>query len=60
MINNYLQKIFNLYIAGNATEHSYRADLQILFQEILGNEFSVVNEPTRQKCGAPAAQSLQL
>ena len=32
----------------NATEHSYRGDLQILLQEILGKEFSVINEPTHK------------
>lgn len=53
MINHYLSKLSKLYFAGNATEHSYRGDLQILLQEILGKEFAVINEPTRQKCGAP-------
>ena len=53
MINQYLSKLSQLYFAGNTTEHSYRGDLQILLQEILGKEFAVINEPTRQKCGAP-------
>ncbi len=53
MIENYLQKISKLYFAGNATEHSYRSDLQLLISEILGKDFSVVNEPQRQACGAP-------
>ena len=53
MINQYLSKLSQLYFAGNATEHSYRGDLQILLQEILGKEFAVINAPTRQKCGAP-------
>lgn len=53
MLQNYLQKLTTLYFAGNATEHSYRGDLQTLLQEILGKEFAVINEPTRQKCGAP-------
>ncbi len=53
MLQNYIQKLSKLYFAGNATEHSYRGDLQILLQEILGKEFAVINEPTRQKCGAP-------
>ena len=48
MINQYLSKLSQLYFAGNATEHSYRGDLQILLQEILGKEFAVINEPTRQ------------
>ena len=38
----------NFYFAGNATEHSYRGDLQILLQEILGKEFAVINEPTQK------------
>lgn len=53
MLQNYLANISKLHFQGNATEHSYRSDLQLLLQEILGKEFSVVNEPTRQKCGAP-------
>jgi len=53
MIQNYLRKLSQLYFNGNATEHSYRADLQNLLQEILGKEFSVINEPQRQACGAP-------
>lgn len=53
MLHHYLQKIQALYQSGNATEHSYRSDLQLLIQEILGKDFSVVNEPTRQQCGAP-------
>lgn len=53
MIQNYLRKLSQLYFAGNATEHSYRGDLQTLLQEILGKEFSVINEPQRQACGAP-------
>ena len=52
MINQYLSKLSQLYFAGNATEHSYRGDLQILLQEILGKEFAVINKPNRQKCGA--------
>lgn len=53
MIQNYLNRVSNLYFKGNATEHSYRADLQHLLSEILGKEFSVINEPKRQTCGAP-------
>ena len=53
MIQNYLRKLSQLYFNGNATEHSYRGDLQTLLQEILGKEFSVINEPQRQACGAP-------
>lgn len=53
MIHHYLRKLSQLYFNGNATEHSYRGDLQTLLQEILGKEFSVINEPQRQACGAP-------
>lgn len=53
MIQNYLRRLSQLYFRGNATEHSYRGDLQTLLQEILGTEFSVINEPQRQACGAP-------
>lgn len=53
MLQHYLRKLSELYFKGNATEHSYRADLQHLLQEILGNQFSVINEPRRQTCGAP-------
>lgn len=47
MINQYLSKLSQLYFAGNATEHSYRGDLQILLQEILGKEFAVIDNPPK-------------
>ena len=51
-LKQYITNINNLYQAGNATEHSYRSDLQQLLENLLSN-IKVVNEPKRQACGAP-------
>ena len=51
-INKYVRSIFERYKSGNATEHTYRGDLQFLLERLLPN-ISVTNEPKRQKCGAP-------
>lgn len=49
---DYLQNITQRYKQGNATEHSYRGDLQQLLQTLLPDAL-VTNEPKRQACGAP-------
>lgn len=51
-INNYLEKINRLYKTGNAREHSYRGDLQVLINTIV-TDVLVTNEPARTECGAP-------
>ena len=51
-IGSYLKQIAQVYNQGNATEHSYRADLQHLVQE-MAPDITVTNEPKRQACGAP-------
>ncbi|RYY84975.1 MAG: DNA methyltransferase [Chitinophagaceae bacterium] len=48
----YLSALDAHYRAGNATEHTYRGDLQRLLQDLLPG-IQVTNEPKRQKCGAP-------
>ena len=51
-IDHYVNNISTLYNQGNATEHSYRGDLQQLI-ESLAPEVRATNEPKRQSCGAP-------
>jgi len=51
-IKEYTKKVKALLEKGNATEHSYRGDLQVLIQALVKG-ISVTNEPKRQKCGAP-------
>jgi len=51
-IQEYIKSINKRYKAGNATEHSYRGDLQVLLQE-LAPQVEVTNEPQRILCGAP-------
>jgi predicted helicase len=51
-INNYFERINKLYKTGNAREHSYRGDLQVLINAIVPNVL-VTNEPARTECGAP-------
>src|SRR5574344_1531739 len=49
------QYIFNInqrYKLGNATEHTFRGDLQQLIESIVPT-IQATNEPKRQSCGAP-------
>jgi len=51
-ISQYIDNINNRYKHGNATEHTYRGDLQQLIESIVP-EIRATNEPKRQQCGAP-------
>ncbi|MDI1307926.1 MAG: hypothetical protein PSV17_00655 [Methylotenera sp.] len=51
-INDYIQIVNQRFQAGNATEHSYRGDLQNLLASLLPN-VDITNEPKRIDCGAP-------
>ena len=51
-IQQYLNNINQRYQLGNATEHTFRGDLQQLL-ETLVPEIRATNEPKRQSCGAP-------
>jgi predicted helicase len=51
-IDQYISNINTRYKLGNATEHTFRGDLQQLLESLLPN-ISATNEPKRQSCGAP-------
>lgn len=51
-ISQYLENINQRYKLGNATEHTFRGDLQQLLESLVP-EIRATNEPKRQKCGAP-------
>jgi len=51
-IQEYLQKVNQLYKSGISTEHSYRPDLRNLLESLLPG-ITVTNEPSRIECGAP-------
>ena len=51
-LNEYIESINKRYKLGNATEHTFRGDLQQLI-ETLVPEIRATNEPKRQSCGAP-------
>ena len=51
-IENYIDNINQSYLLGNATEHTFRGDLQQLL-EGLAPEVRATNEPKRQSCGVP-------
>ncbi len=51
-IDEYVVNINKRYKLGNATEHTYRGDLQQLIESLVP-EIRATNEPTRQSCGAP-------
>lgn len=51
-IQTYIEKLNERYQLGNATEHTFRGDLQNLIEALLP-EIRATNEPQRQACGAP-------
>lgn len=51
-VNSYLENISRRYSLGNATEHTFRGDLQQLI-ELLVPGVAATNEPKRIECGAP-------
>ena len=51
-ISAYITTLQQRYKLGNATEHTYRGDLQTLLESI-NPEIVATNEPKRQACGAP-------
>ncbi len=51
-IQQYIDNISKRYKQGNATEHTFRGDLQQLIETICPN-IQATNEPKRQSCGAP-------
>ena len=48
----YIININQRYRLGNATEHTFRGDLQQLIEDLVP-DMSATNEPKRQSCGAP-------
>ncbi len=48
----YIENINKRYKLGNATEHTFRGDLQQLIESLVP-EINATNEPKRQSCGAP-------
>ena len=51
-LKEYISTVNQKYRAGNATEHTYRGALEQLMQSLLP-KLRIVNEPKREKCGAP-------
>jgi predicted helicase len=51
-LSQYIQSINERFKRGNATEHTFRGDLQQLIESLMP-DISATNEPKRQKCGAP-------
>jgi predicted helicase len=51
-IENYIDNINQRYKLGNATEHTFRGDLQQLIESLVP-VVRATNEPKRQSCGAP-------
>ncbi|SFS59303.1 type ISP restriction/modification enzyme [Lutibacter maritimus] len=51
-IEQYLTNINQRYQLGNATEHTFRGDLQLLIESLV-KDVRATNEPKRQSCGAP-------
>lgn len=51
-VSQYLDNINKRYKLGNATEHTFRGDLQQLIESLVPG-IAATNEPKRQSCGAP-------
>lgn len=51
-VEQYLKSIDERYKLGNATEHTFRGDLQQLIESLVPG-IQATNEPKRQSCGAP-------
>ncbi len=51
-LNNYIESLNQRYKRGDATEHTFRGDLQQLLESLLPDVIAT-NEPKRQECGAP-------
>ncbi|MEN9912146.1 MAG: hypothetical protein RI956_590, partial [Pseudomonadota bacterium] len=51
-VQQYVSHINERYQRANATEHTFRGDLQQLLEYLLP-DVAVTNEPKRQSCGAP-------
>ena len=51
-IQQYIDNLNQRYKLGNATEHTFRGDLQTLIESLVPN-IQATNEPKRQSCGAP-------
>ena len=53
IIDSYIVELNQQYATGKAHEHSYRSAMQNLLKALLSKSYTVVNEPTRETCGAP-------
>ncbi len=51
-VENYLDGVIQKYKTGQTTEHSFRCELQKFFEDTVKG-IQAINEPRRQKCGAP-------
>ena len=51
-LDQYIDNINKRYKLGNATEHTFRGDLQQLLESLVPT-IRATNEPKRQSCGAP-------
>ncbi len=51
-VEQYIDNIARRFKLGNATEHTFRGDLQTLLETLLP-DVCATNEPKRQSCGAP-------
>lgn len=51
-LNKYIESLNQRYKRGDATEHTFRGDLQQLLESLLPDVIAT-NEPKRQECGAP-------
>src|SRR5690606_25104903 len=51
-LHQYIENINKRFMLGNATEHTFRGDLQQLIESLVP-DIRATNEPKMQSCGAP-------
>ena len=52
-VAEYLNSIESTFRTGRASEHSYRSAFATLVESRSGEEITALNDPKREKCGAP-------
>ena len=53
LIKYYIEQLEKINATGLAGEHSYRSIFQWLIETLVGSNFQIINEPSKEKHGAP-------
>ena len=53
LVREYIEQLEKISATGLAGEHSYRSIFQQLVETLVGSNFQIINEPSKEKHGAP-------